>query len=188
MSDAASTHGQDRDRMARRRERIGIAAAAVVVAASVFTLHVVARTSGMALAAFPFATTLVLVCGAPGSPPSSSRAIVGGHMICGVVALCGHHLWPVSELATAGMVGVALALMMALRCFHPPAGITPLIAAQFQPDWSFLLWPVLTGALLAAFLARCLEAIPLFRRSGDTAPAPRSIASAPAPDAGRFQK
>ncbi|MFD2030088.1 hypothetical protein ACFSKM_06860 [Ancylobacter dichloromethanicus] len=68
MSDAASTHGQDRDRMARRRERIGIAAAAVVVAASVFTLHVVARTSGMALAAFPFATTLVLVCGAPGSP------------------------------------------------------------------------------------------------------------------------
>ncbi|MFD2029434.1 HPP family protein [Ancylobacter dichloromethanicus] len=57
---------------------------------------------------------------------------------------------------------MALALMMALRCFHPPAGITPLIAAQFDPDWSFLLWPVLSGALLAALLARSLEALRLF--------------------------
>jgi CBS-domain-containing membrane protein len=180
-------HGEDRDRTARRRERIGIAAAALLVTASVFALHVVARTSGTALVAFPFATTLVLVCGAPGSPPSSSRAIVGGHMICGVVALCGHHLWPNSELATAGMVGVALALMMALRCFHPPAGITPLIAAQFHLDWNFLFWPVLTGALLAALLARCLEAIWLFRRSGDATHLPASSPSASAPDASRSQ-
>ncbi|GLK83057.1 HPP family protein [Ancylobacter defluvii] len=125
--------GEYRDKTTRRRERIGIAAAALLVTASVFALHVVARTFGTALAAFPFATTLVLVCGAPGSPPSSTRAIVGGHLICGVVALCGHQLLPNSELATAGMVGIALALMMALRCFHPPAEITPLIAAQFHP-------------------------------------------------------
>jgi len=180
--------GEDRDATARRRERIGIAAAAVLVTASVFALHVVARTSGMALAAFPFATTLVLVCGAPGSAPSSSRAIIGGHMICGVVALCGHHLWPDSELATAGMVGVALALMMALRCFHPPAGITPLIAAQFHPDWSFLLWPVLTGALLAALLARCLEPIWLFRRSGDATHLTALTAPVSKPDADPSQK
>lgn len=180
-------HGRDRDRTARRRERIGIAAAAVLVTASVFALHVVARTSGTALAAFPFATTLVLVCGAPGSPPSSSRAIIGGHMICGVVALCGHHLWPNSELATAGMVGVALALMMALRCFHPPAGITPLIAAQFHLDWSFLFWPVLTGALFAALLARCLEPIWLFQRSAGAMHPPAATSSVSAPDASHSQ-
>jgi CBS-domain-containing membrane protein len=179
--------GEDLDRSARRREQIGIAAAAVLVTGAIFALHVAARTSGMALAAFPFATTLVLVCGAPGSAPSSSRAIVGGHMICGVVALCGHQLWPNSELATAGMVGVALALMMALRCFHPPAGITPLIAAQFDPDWSFLLWPVLSGALLAALLARSLEALRLFRRSADGSPLPASPPPAAAPDPGGSQ-
>lgn len=180
-------HGEDRDRTARRRERIDIAAAAMLVTGAVFALHVAARTSGTALAAFPFATTLVLVCGAPGSPPSSSRAIVGGHMICGVVALCGHQLWPNSELATVGMVGVALALMMALRCFHPPAGITPLIVAQFHPDWSFLLWPVLSGALLAALLARGLEGSRLFRRSGDANQLPASPPSRTAPDVGRSQ-
>ncbi|MFG1427703.1 HPP family protein [Roseixanthobacter glucoisosaccharinicivorans] len=183
MPDATSIRGENRDATARRRERIGIAAAAVLVTISVFALHVVARASGTALAAFPFATTLVLVCGAPGSAPSSSRAIVGGHMVCGVVALCGHQLWPDSELATAGMVGVALALMMALRCFHPPAGITPLIAAQFHPDWSFLLWPVLTGALLAALLARCLEPFWLFRRTGAATDPSAAAPSAPAPDA-----
>lgn len=180
--------GEYRDRTMRRRERIGIAAAALLVTVSVFALHVVARSSGTALAAFPFATTLVLVCGAPASPSSSSRAIVGGHMICGVVALCGHHLWPSSELATAGMVGVALAFMLALRCFHPPAGITPLIAAQFHPDWSFLLWPVLTGALLAALLARCLEPIWLFRRSGNATHLTASTSSVSATDADTTQK
>jgi CBS-domain-containing membrane protein len=77
--------------------------------------------------------------------------------------------------------------MMALRCFHPPAGITPLIAAQFDPDWSFLLWPVLSGALLAALLARSLEALRLFQRPDDANPSRSRRPSAAVPDPGGSQ-
>lgn len=143
------------------RERGGTVAAILVAALSaavaVFILHRIAAGSGMALAAFPFITTLVLVCGAPGSAPAGTRAILGGHLICGVVALGGLALFPPSDIETAVAVGLAVALMLATRCFHPPAGITPLIVAQFNPGWDFLIWPVLTGALAAAALARALE-------------------------------
>ncbi|GLK73709.1 HPP family protein [Ancylobacter dichloromethanicus] len=142
-------------------ERFGVAAsilvAALSAAAVVFIVHRVAAGSGMALAAFPFITSLVLVCGAPASAPAGTRAILGGHLICGVVALGGLALFPPSDVVTAVAVGLAVALMLATRCFHPPAGITPLIVAQFQPGWDFLIWPVLTGALVAAMLARALE-------------------------------
>lgn len=143
------------------RERGGTVAAMLVAALSagtaVFILHRVAAGSGMAIAAFPFITTLVLVCGAPASAPAGTRAILGGHLICGVVALGGLALFPSSDVETAAAVGLAVALMLATRCFHPPAGITPLIVAQFDPGWDFLVWPVLTGALAAAALARALE-------------------------------
>lgn len=122
-------------------------------------MHLAARTSGTALATFPFATTLVLVCGAPASPAAGARAVIGGHLICGLVALLGLELLPPSELATAGAVGVALGLMLAARCFHPPAGITPLVVAQFHPGWDFLLWPILTIAILIAVLSRALDAV-----------------------------
>ncbi len=142
-------------------DRFGTAAAILVAAlsaaAAVFILHRVAAGSGMALAAFPFITTLVLVCGAPASAPAGTRAILGGHLICGVVALGGLAVFPPSDVGTALAVGLAVALMLATRCFHPPAGITPLIVAQFHPGWDFLIWPVLTGALAAAMLARALE-------------------------------
>ncbi len=143
------------------RERGGTVAAMLVAALSagtaVFILHRVAAGSGMTIAAFPFITTLVLVCGAPASPPAGTRAILGGHLICGVVAIGGLALFPSSDVETAVAVGLAVALMLATRCFHPPAGITPLIVAQFDPGWDFLVWPVLTGALAAAALARALE-------------------------------
>lgn len=149
--------GRSREGSGHPRTAPAILVAALAAAAAVFLLHRIAAGSGMAVAAFPFITTLVLVCGAPDSPPAGTRAILGGHLICGVVALGGLALAPASELGTAGAVGLAVALMLATRCFHPPAGITPLIVAQFRPGWEFLIWPILTGALAAAVLARALE-------------------------------
>jgi len=50
-------------------------------------------------------------------------------------------------------VGTAIALMMATRTVHPPAGSNPVIVFLIQPGWDFLLFPTLTGALLLAVVA-----------------------------------
>ena len=48
--------------------------------------------------------------------------------------------------------GLAMIAMHFARCFHPPAGIDPLIVVHNDLSWGFLLMPVAAGAvLLAAF-------------------------------------
>ena len=49
--------------------------------------------------------------------------------------------------------GTAIALMMATRTVHPPAGSNPVIVYLTHPAWSFLLFPTLCGALLVLLVA-----------------------------------
>jgi CBS-domain-containing membrane protein len=44
-----------------------------------------------------------------------------------------------------------------LRRVHPPAGITPLVLYGSAYDWTFLLVPVLAGAVSVAILARTAQ-------------------------------
>jgi CBS-domain-containing membrane protein len=60
----------------------------------------------------------------------------------------GAHPWP---LALA--VGISIAVMMATRTVHPPAGSNPVIVFPGHSGWSFLLYPVLSGALLLVLIA-----------------------------------
>jgi CBS-domain-containing membrane protein len=50
-------------------------------------------------------------------------------------------------------VGTAIALMMATRTVHPPAGSNPVIVFLAQPGWSFLVFPTLAGALVLVLVA-----------------------------------
>lgn len=45
-------------------------------------------------------------------------------------------------------VGTAIALLMMTRTVHPPAGSNPVIIYPLQPDWGFLLMPMLLGAVV----------------------------------------
>jgi len=45
-------------------------------------------------------------------------------------------------------VGLAIPAMYLTGTFHPPAGIDPLLVVTNSLPWSFLLTPVLAGALL----------------------------------------
>ena len=105
------------------------------------------------LAIIPFATSIVLVIGAPAAEPAQPRALVGGHLVSTVVglvvlSLTGSHAW-----AAAGAVGLAILAMYLSGTFHPPAGINPLLVVSNGLGWSFLLAPVLAGALLLTLFA-----------------------------------
>jgi CBS-domain-containing membrane protein len=104
------------------------------------------------LAVIPFATSIVLVIGSPEAEPAQPRALIGGHIIATVVGLivlgmAGPHVW-----SAAAAVGLAVLAMFLTRTFHPPAGINPLLVVSNNLSWTFLVAPVLAGAvLLTAF-------------------------------------
>jgi CBS-domain-containing membrane protein len=105
------------------------------------------------LVAIPFATSIVLVLGSPQVEPAQPRALIGGHLISTVVGLlAAKFLGPASWVAALA-VGLAIIAMHLTGTFHPPAGIDPLVVVVNDLPWSFLIAPVLIGALLLAMFA-----------------------------------
>jgi CBS-domain-containing membrane protein len=93
------------------------------------------------------------VIGSPFAEPAQPRALVGGHLISTATGLAMMIAFGGSIWIAAAAVGVAIALMLRTRTFHPPAGIDPLIIVIAQPAWHFLLVPVAAGAILLALFA-----------------------------------
>src|ERR1700755_3544271 len=110
-------------------------------------------TTRYPLAAIPFATSIVLVIGAPEAEPAQPRALVGGHLISTIVGLVvlfltGPHAW-----AAALAVGLAILAMYLTDTFHPPAGINPLLVVSNNLGWAFLFVAVLAGRPLLTLFA-----------------------------------
>ncbi len=111
-------------------------------------MELISVRTAFPLASLPFATSIVLVMGAPGAPPAQPRALVGGHLISALVGLLIVKVAGPEPWAAAIAVGLAMAAMHATSTFHPPAGINPLLIVVNNLSWQFLLVPVAAGALL----------------------------------------
>jgi CBS-domain-containing membrane protein len=104
------------------------------------------------LVVIPFATSIVLVIGSPEAEPAQPRALIGGHLVTTLVGLAMLKLTGPHAFAAAAAVGLSILAMYLTGTFHPPAGINPLLVVSNNLPWTFLLAPVLAGAvLLAAF-------------------------------------
>ena len=110
-------------------------------------------TAHFPLAVIPFATSIVLVIGSPEAEPAQPRALIGGHLVATLVGLAVLRLAGPQAWAAALAVGLAIFAMYLTGTFHPPAGINPLLVVSNGLPWSFLLAPVLAGALLLAGFA-----------------------------------
>lgn len=120
---------------------------------AIATLTLLSHSLDVLLVLGSFGASCVLVFGYPDVPFSQPRNIVVGHLLSTCIGLifiqtCGAQWWSVS-LAVA----VAISLMMLTRTVHPPAGSNPVIVFLLQPDWSFIVFPTLTGALLLTLVA-----------------------------------
>src|SRR6266545_2522013 len=107
-----------------------------------------ARWVEIPLLIVPFTTSIVLVMAAPESTQARPRNIVGGHLLSalcglGVVILLGNNPW-LAALA----VGLSIALMQLTDTLHPPAGINALLMVTANVSWTFILIPVITGAVI----------------------------------------
>jgi CBS-domain-containing membrane protein len=100
-----------------------------------------------------FGASCVLVFGFPDVPFSQPRNLVLGHVLSSLVGLVflygfGPHWWAMGLAA-----GCAIALMMATRTVHPPAGSNPVIVFLTQPGWSFLWFPTAIGVVVLLLVA-----------------------------------
>ena len=101
----------------------------------------------------PFGASCVLAFGVWESPLSQPRNIIGGHLISTLVGLCVYHLLGSGTVSMALGVGLATGLMMLTRTTHPPAGANPLVVIMAGSSWSFLITPVLAGAVIIVLAA-----------------------------------
>ena len=140
------------------RERLRIVCGALVgIFLTGFVCHLAGPyfPSGLPWLMAPLGASAVLVFAVPGSPMAQPWPVIGGNTVsslAGIAGVHGMHLLGSPELAAAMAVATAIALMLALRCLHPPGGATALmmvLGSVSEP--SFALFPVLiNSALLVA--------------------------------------
>ncbi|ELV8695527.1 HPP family protein [Vibrio fluvialis] len=95
-----------------------------------------------------FGATAVLVFGVPDSPLAQPKNVIFGHLITASVGLAFVHWLPVEPWSLAIATGFAISLMLVTKTTHPPAGANPLLIMLTGQSWSFLVTPVLIGALV----------------------------------------
>lgn len=95
----------------------------------------------------PFGASCVLVFGVAASPFARPRNVIGGHLISAAMGLMAVAIFGPGALGIAAGVGLAIASMMLTDTVHPPAGANPIVVAFAGAGWTFLLTPVLAGAV-----------------------------------------
>lgn len=85
----------------------------------------------------PFITSIALVMGLPKVEAAQPRALIGGHVVCALVGYPLLWLFGSSPWVAALGVGLAVALSLRLKVFHPPAAVNPFLIVNEACRLSF---------------------------------------------------
>ncbi|XAH24690.1 HPP family protein [Xylophilus sp. GW821-FHT01B05] len=97
----------------------------------------------------PIGASAVLVFAVPASPLAQPWAVVGGNTVSALIGWAC--VLAIGDAAWAGAVavGLAIAVMMLLRCLHPPGGASALLVVlAHAASPQFAMFPVLANSLL----------------------------------------
>ncbi|MGM3173426.1 HPP family protein [Dickeya lacustris] len=123
--------------------------------------------SGWILLMAPFGATTVLVFGVPTSPLARPKNVILGHVITALIGVCFVQWGDVNPLTLALATGLAVSAMLLTGTTHPPAGANPLLIMLTGQSWSFLLTPVLVGAVIIVLLGSVVNILrrhPMWQR------------------------
>lgn len=111
----------------------------------------------------PFGASCVILYAAAQSPLAQPRNIIFGHIISAFIGLFFLKNFGSAEWSIALSVGLSIFIMQYLKCIHPPAGANPLVILLTAPhinySWDFLLFPVLSGAVVLVSIAYIINNI-----------------------------
>ncbi|EXA59198.1 HPP family protein [Acinetobacter baumannii 348935] len=130
---------------------------------SILLLLKLTKLTGNLYIMAPFGATCVLLYAVAQSPLAQPRNVIFGHFISAFIGLFFLKVFPDSILVVALSVGCAIALMQVFKCLYPPAGANPLVifltADTISYGWSFLVFPVLLGAIALVLIASAVNNI-----------------------------
>jgi CBS-domain-containing membrane protein len=117
-------------------------------------MEVLARIGHQPLARVPFVTSIVLTMASPDSGPAQPYPIIVGHLLSSAAGFAV--LWAAGpgEVSSAVAVGLATLLMLGCRAMHPPAGLDAFLVAGLGMPTSWIVSPVVIGAVLLAGYSR----------------------------------
>ncbi|WP_077037942.1 HPP family protein [Pelomonas sp. KK5] len=96
----------------------------------------------------PLGASAVLVFCVPASPLAQPWSVVGGDTLSALVGIACFSLLGGTAFSAALAVALAIAVMFALRCLHPPGGAAALLMVMAGVhDWRFAIFPVLVNTL-----------------------------------------
>lgn len=138
---------------ARERLRSAAGALAGILATGLISRAAVGDGAALPAMIAPMGASAVLLFAVPASPLAQPWSIIGGNLASAIVGVTAARLIPDPSLAAAVAIGVSIALMMALRCLHPPSGAVALTAvlggsAIHDLGYGFVLWPLLANSAL----------------------------------------
>ncbi len=135
------------------RERIRSALGALIGVLGTGVISHAAVGDGASVPAMiaPMGASAVLLFAAPASPLAQPWSILGGNLFAAVVGVTAARFVPDPYVAAGIAIGVAIALMMAFKCLHPPSGAVALTAVLGGPaithlGYDFVVWPVLANS------------------------------------------
>ncbi|GGE32848.1 membrane protein [Pullulanibacillus camelliae] len=120
---------------------------------SIFALFLLTTATSTLWIMAPFGASCVLAFGLWNAPLSQPRNIIGGHLVSTFIGLLGYHLFGHAPWVMGLGVGLAIAVMMVTKTTHPPAGADPLVVIMAGSSWSYLVTPVLVGAIIIVLFA-----------------------------------
>ncbi len=124
--------------------------AGIGIAFAAWLSHLAGGSTTNAWLVGPLGASAVLVFGVPASPLAQPWAVVAGNTTSALIGILCVRWLDLALLPTASLaVALAIAVMFALRCLHPPGGAMALtVALGHVADPAFALFPVLLNSVL----------------------------------------
>jgi len=94
-----------------------------------------------------FGSTVVIVFGYPNNDFAQPKNVFFGHLLTSFVGICFVTFFEINFITLGIAVGISVALMIALKITHPPAGGNPIAVMLGDVSFQFLIFPVIVGAI-----------------------------------------
>lgn len=111
----------------------------------------VAHTSQLPVVA-SFGASAVLIYGVPDAPLSQPRNVVFGHSLSAAAGVVTFLIFGLTWWSPALGTALALVVMLLTKTTHPPGGATALFAVLSQAQPSYILTPILLGAIILVII------------------------------------
>lgn len=115
------------------------------------TITLIAQISQLPIVA-SFGASAVLIYGVPDAPLSQPRNVILGHTLSAAAGVAIVLMFGLTWWSPALGTALALIVMVITKTTHPPGGATALFAVLSQAHPSYILTPILEGAIILVII------------------------------------